>query len=409
VEMVAALSGDRVGRLHPDTPLPPLVADVATQLERHALTGTEPVRIDLTVAAERERSRTLHRLRVLGVPGFVRDTGPVTGTDPILTEHWSPEPDDDRLVALIEAGAYGPTLAAAALGRLGERVEDAGSDVDALAAVLFDAALCGCNDLSDQVLATISRSIAVVPELGRLGRVLAVVLRLWRHDQLLGTARSTTLGAVLTASMDRLLWLAEGIHGTTLPADPARLAALAAARDTLVHAGPALRIDGSVALTVMRRIAADPQAPPDLRGAAAGFGWSLGTEVDPVRAVRGAATPKRLGDWLAGLFALAREEVLAADRHDGVLAAVDSLLGPMSEHEFLIALPALRQAFAFFPPRERETIARHLLARRGLSGSGRSLVRPEAEPMAIARAHALDAYVDALLVREGLITIGEPS
>ena len=39
VEMVAALSGDRVGRLHPDTPLPPLVHDVEAELERLALDG----------------------------------------------------------------------------------------------------------------------------------------------------------------------------------------------------------------------------------------------------------------------------------------------------------------------------------------------------------------------------------
>jgi hypothetical protein len=39
VEMVAALSGDRVGRLHPDTPLPPLVHDAEAELERHGLVG----------------------------------------------------------------------------------------------------------------------------------------------------------------------------------------------------------------------------------------------------------------------------------------------------------------------------------------------------------------------------------
>src|SRR5262249_30293460 len=45
VEMVAALSGDRVGRLHPDTPMPPLVHNAMAELER---CGTGELRLDLT-------------------------------------------------------------------------------------------------------------------------------------------------------------------------------------------------------------------------------------------------------------------------------------------------------------------------------------------------------------------------
>ncbi|MEV4757172.1 DUF5682 family protein [Micromonospora sp. NPDC049559] len=454
VEMVAALSGDRVGRLDPATPVPPLVHDVAAELERHGLAGDDPVRLDLTDRDQRETSRVLHRLRVLGVPGYARDSGPdASGADPRLREHWSPRPAGERLVAVIEAGAYGATLADAAAARLAERIDRAGPDVDRLAEVLFDAALCGVDRLSERVLAMLARSIAGVGDVGALGRVLAVVLGLWRHDRLLGTARAEALGVVLTASVPRLLWLVEGIRGGRAPADPERLAALAAARDTIVHAGPSLGIDGGPALAVMRRLAADPGVPPDLRGAASGFAWSLGDPVDPVRGVRGAAGPAVLGDWLAGLFALAREEVLAGEEvlaaeappagsgRDGsrsggspagsgrdapggsdpvgssggspavvdLLGVVDVVLGAMSEHDFLVALPALRQAFAFFPPRERDVIARRLLARRGLAGSGRSLLRVELDPMLVARARDLDAYVDALLLREGLMSTGERS
>jgi hypothetical protein len=42
-----------------------------------------------------------------------------------------------------------------------------------------------------------------------------------------------------------------------------------------VHAAARLGLDREVALGVMRRIAEDRDAPPDLRGAAFGFDWSV--------------------------------------------------------------------------------------------------------------------------------------
>ncbi|WP_246607378.1 DUF5682 family protein, partial [Paractinoplanes toevensis] len=159
---------------------------------------------------------------------------------------------------------------------------------------------------------------------------------------------------------------------------------------------------------------------PDLRGAAFGFRWALATHptdatspppagadvsafaegLDPVRAVRGAFVPRSAGDWLAGLFALAREEVL---QHGEVVGLLDELMSGLSAEDFLIALPALRQAFEYFPPRERETIAGRVLARRGLGGSGRQLLRGGLDPAVVAAGMLLDDLVDAALRREGLI------
>ena len=107
------------------------------------------------------------------------------------------------------------------------------------------------------------------------------------------------------------------------------------------------------------------------------------------------------------LFALAREQVLAVEDgavEDGaVLGILDELFAGMVEHDFLVALPALRQAFAFFPPREREAIAQHLLDRRGLGGSARGLLRTAADPVLIGASRQIEARVDALLAREGLL------
>ncbi|GAA1551586.1 DUF5682 family protein [Actinomadura kijaniata] len=406
VAMVRALSGDRVGRLAPGTPAPPLVHDVTAELERLGLDGAGHVTLDLTGEADLTRSRTLHRLRVLDVPGFRRESGPAGGADPVLEEVWSLTPDGDRLPALIEAGAYGATLREAAAAALDGRIAAAGPDMRALAAVLFDAALCGSADLSDRIALALRRGIAHAPDVGALGHVLGTVLGLWRHDRVLGTAGSPLFGAVIDGCVRRVLWQVEGVRGGPAPADLERLRALAAVRDAVLHAAEVIDLDRAAVLATAARVSADTAAPPDLRGAAFGLCWSLagatGAAADPERAVRGAASPGVLGDWLAGLFALARDEVITAG-NGSVLAVLDELVGHLTETDFLVALPALRQAFAFFPPRERETIARGLLERRGLRGSARSLLRTAASPELLAAAAELDLRATTLLTTEGLL------
>ncbi|GAA3909630.1 DUF5682 family protein [Actinoplanes auranticolor] len=452
VEMVAALSGTRVGRLHPDTPAPPLVHHVNAELERLGLDGPDDLELDLTVAADRARSQVLHRVRVLAVPGFRRDSGPATGLDPVLKERWTLRPSPERLTTFIEAGAYGATLADACAAVLAERATRAGRDVDLLAGVLFDAALSGTADVSEQTLTAIETTVAAAADLGALGRMLAVVLTMWRHDRILGTAHSATLAVVIVAAVRRILWLAEGVQGRSAAADLGRIGALAACRDALRYGRPQLSLDLTAALEVAARLAADGDAPPDLRGAAFGLRWALqppppagdppesasaplefegdapesvGASLesagapldsvsaaaavreaesglgrpDPMRAVRGAFHPESAGDWLAGLFALAREEVLHTP---AVIGLLDELLSGMAADDFLVAVPGLRQAFEFFPPREREIIAGRLLERRGLGGTGRGLLRGVTDPELVAAGMLLDDRVDAVLRREGL-------
>ncbi|RBQ09313.1 hypothetical protein DQE82_13165 [Micromonospora sp. LHW51205] len=400
VEMVAALSGDQVGRLHPDTPLPPLVHDVDAELARHRIDPQETVELDLTVSGDLARSRLLHRLRLLDVPGHSRESGPRVGADALLTERWTPAPSADRLARMIEAGGYGPTVTDAVTARIEERVTLLGADVDALATTLFDTALAGLPEHSTRTLTAITRATGTVTDLRALGRALAVALALWRHDRLLGSAGTAPLGALITAAVRRALWLVEGVRATAAPADPGRLAALVAVRDAIRHAGPALGLDRDGALAVAGRVAADAAAPPDLRGAALGLAWSLGDVPDAARAVRAVAAPDTLGDWLSGLFALAREEVVAGDA--ALLTVVDELLAGMGAHDFLVALPALRQAFGWFPPRERAEVARHVQALHGGDAPPGDLLRLDADPLLVAAARAVEERVDAVLTREGL-------
>ncbi|MFI7677257.1 DUF5682 family protein [Actinophytocola sp. NPDC049390] len=395
VEMVAALTGDRTGRLHPDTPAPPLVGAVAAELAALGLDGDRDVRLDLADAGDLRRSRVLHRLRVLGIPGVERKSGPSAGRDATAAERWQLTTSDRREAALIEAAARGGTLADAAATTL-VGLADGRNEVGALAALLYDAALCGLADLAGDLTTRVAAGVRSARELAPLGAALRVALGLWRHDRLLGTAGSPLLGTVVTTATTRALWLAEGIRGGDTPAEPARLRALAAVRDAVRDGGAALDLDRELAVGVGGRLFANQDVPPDLRGAGLGLCWALGEPVTAADAVP--RSPSVLGDWLAGLFAVAREEVLD---DDGLTAVLDELVSALTAHDFLAALPALRQAFEFFPPAERERFATALVTRRG-GGSARALLRVRADPVLVASGAAIEEAIDEMLTRAGL-------
>lgn len=409
VEMVAACSGDRTGRLHPATPAPPLVHDVAAQLARLRLDGARETAysLDLMDAGDLERSRVLHRLRVLGVPGHTRTAGPEHGIDPVFTERWESTPAPGRDAALVEAGAYGASLAEAAAASLTERTRVIEAGADTLAGALFDAVLCGAGALSEPLLTELADRVDGLKVPGPLGEVLATALGLWRHDRVYGVARGPLLGSVIDGAAVRLLWLIEGARGAP-GVDFPRLRAVAAVRDAVLHAPGLLSVARETVTGIALRVSRDRAAPLDLRGAAFGLYRTLesGVPDDPGPAVHSVAAggADALGDWLAGLFAVAREEVtgVPADGSASLIAVLDDLLGALPDADFLSGLPALRQAFAYFPPRERERIAARLLERRGVRGSARSLLRTTADPLLTVRAGALEEDVSRLLARYGL-------
>jgi len=339
------------------------------------------------------------------VPGFVRVQGPRTAVDPELVEVWELTRALDADAALVEAAAFGATLEAAAAARLAEHLRAAGADLEALAQVLAEALFVGLGAVAEGAIVEARAQVHDEPHLGRLGAGLSLVLALWRHDDLLGAKRAPALGAVIEAMVRRGLWLFEGRTGAHAATPREELRAVVALRDAVRYGAGALDLDVEAARAVMERRAVDRAAPPGYRGAALGYLWStraLGDEATAraERAIRGAGAPDALGELLAGLFALAREEVIAAG---GLVEALDATLAELSQREFLIAVPSLRLAFAWFPPRERDALARAVLGLRG-EGDRRvaSLRTLEVDPEVTVRAAALEARVDAIEDRFGL-------
>jgi hypothetical protein len=138
-----------------------------------------------------------------------------------------------------------------------------------------------------------------------------------------------------------------------------------------------------------------------------GFLWSAGfyadlaaAEAEATQAARAAAHPATFGDFLAGLFALAREEVVGAAQ---LIAALVAVVEGMTPHDFLIAVPALRLAFEYFPPREKERIAEAVVALRGgPARAARDLLRLPVDAAIVVRGMEIDAAASATARRYGL-------
>ncbi|MEH3147703.1 MAG: DUF5682 family protein [Methylobacterium frigidaeris] len=415
--MLRALAGTREGRLAPGTRQPPLVADVE---ERLRAAGLEPgpvrrrVAVDWAVPEDRERAHLLHRLVILGLPGIGRGEGPDLAEPGLPRESFEVVRHPHWPGALIEASLWGGTLAMAATGRLAARIEAAPGSLDGLARALSDALFAGLA-IEGEFFARLNDGLAGAHDAALLGGAGRRIVRLHRFGAAFGEAARPALARLCLGLAERALGLVEAI------AEPrAGLGAidlLIACRDLFRDCAdlPGLAPLRAPFVAMLRRRLADPGAPPALAGAALGLLVACGEagtgkdkeegngSVEAARRLRRFGLPDSLGDFLAGLFALAREEVAG----DATLAAVEDLVAAWGDEDFLRALPSLRMAFGWFPPRERERIAVAIL-RRGGAGEARAeaevlaWMRQRAAPLDQAAALAREARVAARLARYGL-------
>lgn len=422
-EALLALTGETVGQLATGTPLPPLLREVEQLLATHGLDRAQNLQLDRRDPAQGARAEILWRLRLLDIPGFEHSGNSAPGAarqlgaDQHPLEHWRLQPAQERLqVALIEAAAWGPTLAAAALQRLRERMGDS-PEVDDLAELYAQALRAGYSDLGASILPELQSALAQCHSHGALGRAGLRLLGLL-HSGLIPEDRHSRgserlLQPALAALLARLLWLLEGLSGPHQPASADEVDALRCI-DRLLAEFASLQLDPAPVQAALLRIGQQQSAPPAARGACFAVLWrrapredvaAIETSTDPaqqalLQAARALPDGETLGDFLFGLFALARQECAGSD---ALLQLLDGVVAGMSHEDFLRAVPALRQAFHYFPPRERAAIAGRIGALHGLSDVGHSdWLRLPVDAAAALRGAELMQAVSTLRARYGL-------
>ncbi len=359
--------GDDLGGVPDETPLAPLQRDLQREQRRLRLPAAAAWKdydLDLRAPNDRERSLLLHRLKLLEVPwGQLQRSGGGKGT---FHEIWRLEWRPELAVALIEAGIWGTTIAAAASLRARRLAEVA--DLSGLTGLTETALLAELTDAVPRILERLQEEAALAADGALLMDALPPLANLSRY----GSVRQTDAAAVASvtegiaarvciglplacAALDDAA--ADAMYDRVLATDramdllhqPQQLAAWhAALRKTIDIAGVHGLIAGRACALLL----------------SAG-GLTPGAVADRVSlALSRAANPTEAAAWVEGLL----RDGGATLVHDAtLLAIVDGWVVSIADDQFAATLPLIRRTFSTFSAPERRMIGervRHGAAQR---------------------------------------------
>ncbi|MFE2009293.1 DUF5682 family protein [Streptomyces sp. NPDC059491] len=375
--------GDVLGRVPDTAPAVPLERDLARRRRTLRLKPEAQERtleLDLRKETDGERSRLLHRLRLLGV-GWGEPAPGRTGTG-TFRETWRLRWEPELHVRVAEAGVWGTTVEAAATAKAeaGARGAATLTDITALAEHCL---LAGLADALPVVMRALADRAALDTDVAHLAQALPALARALRYGDVRGTGTE--------ALADVAAGLAERICVGLPPACAGAGAdAAAALRERIDDVHQALGLLPEAAgladrwADVLRRIADHDRVPGLLRGRAARIllddGRISDDEAAPLmsRALSPGTTPPDAAAWIEGFVGGASGGGLLLVHDERLLALVDSWLASVPAAAFTDVLPLLRRTFSAYEPAVRRTLGE--LVARGPRSGGQDRPAPGATP-----------------------------
>jgi hypothetical protein len=373
--------GERLGAVPDDTPSMPLVADL-TARQRRLRMRPSPLESDLDLDLRRdidaERSRLLHRLRLLGVEWGAPAAEHGGGRRGLGTfwESWRLCWRPEFAVDLVEAGGYGTTVVGAATAKAAELAAQADS-LERVAALVERCLLADLRESLPVVLKALDERVALDADVSHLMAALPALARTLRYGDVRGTD-VTALGAVTHGLVIRVC---VGLPGAVARLDDS--AALQMHRHVdAVHAALGLiadmRLTEEWLATLERVVARD-----DLHGLLAGRVTRLLLDAGRLEADEAGrrlglvltvgVEPARAAAWIEG-FLSGGGLLLVHDER--LLSLVDGWLTAIPDETFTEVLPLLRRTFATFEAPERRSIGERV---RRLDAGGGARREPEEE------------------------------
>jgi hypothetical protein len=349
--------GERLGQVPDATPMVPLARDVAAAQKRLRMKPEAAERrLELDLRSERDRARSwlLHRLAMIEVPwGALVDGRGSSGT---FRETWRLRWDPELAVRLVEAGAYGTTVEAAAVAVVRHRAEQATVLVEL--ARLVDACLLAelPAALADVLTALASRA-AVDADVVHLMDALVPLVRAARYGDVRSTDRSS-----LVAVVDGLLRRVSPGLGVAVSMLDDEGAAAFAERLTAVQAALVV-VEGEADARQWSEAVAGLADRSDVhglvRGRAArllhdGGTWSAAELGRRLSQALSYGTPAGDGaSFVEGVLA-GSGTLLLHDRE--LLDTVDGWIASLDGSAFADVVPLLRRTFGSFEPAERRLL-----------------------------------------------------
>jgi len=349
--------GQVLGSVPAEAPTVPLQAELEREQRRLRLrpeAGARDLDLDLRRPIDRDRSRLLHRLTLLGIGWGERHEA--SGARGTFHEFWHLQWQPEYAVSLVEASRYGSTLAEAATALVAERVQ-AEPPLEALTDLVGAALLADLPDAVAAAMAAFQERAAVAADAAQLMDALPPLARVLRY----GNVRETDLSQVAGVVTGLVARIVVGLPLAASALDDDAAAALAARID---------KVDAAVGL--LER--------DELRGPWRGALASLADRTDVRGRVTGRCTrilhdagllepaevgrrmsltlsvgqdPARAAAWIEGFLGRSGLVLL----HDEtLLRLIDGWLAGVRADIFTQILPVLRRTFSTFPAGERRQI-----------------------------------------------------
>ncbi|MFE6710392.1 DUF5682 family protein [Streptomyces sp. NPDC057695] len=370
--------GDVLGEVPAGAPAVPLQRDLDRRQRTLRLKPEAAERdldLDLRKDTDGERSRLLHRLRLLGVGWGEPATGRSgTGT---FREGWRLRWEPELHVRVAEAGVWGTTVEAAATARARSRATGAKALAD-ITALAEQCLLAGLGDVLPVVVRALADRAALDTDVSHLAQALPALARALRYGDVRGT-RTTALAEVAAGLAERIC---VGLPPACAGLDPDAAAAMRERIDE-VHRSLAL-LSGADGLAdrwagVLHRLADRDRIPGVLRGRAARLLLDEGRiAVDEAavlmsRALSPGTPPADAAAWIDGFAGGASGGGLLLVHDERLLGLVDAWLTGVPADAFTDVLPLLRRTFAAYEPGVRRTLGELVARGPGAGGPGHAL------------------------------------
>ncbi|MEU6662143.1 DUF5682 family protein [Streptomyces sp. NPDC046821] len=368
--------GEVLGEVPDAAPAVPLQRDL-TRLQRSLRLKPEALEreleLDLRKPTDAERSRLLHRLRLLGI-AWGEPARSARGTTGTFRETWRLRWEPELSVRVAEAGVWGTTVLAAATARA--EVDAIGAP--ALADVTALAERCLLAELPDAlpvVMQVLADRAALDSDVGHLAQALPALVRSLRYGDVRGT--DTRALSEVAAGLAERVFVGLPPACTGLDADAAaemrgHVDAVHAAVGLLDGDGPAGHRDRWH--SVLGVLAGRDSVAGVIRGRCARLLLDEGQLADGEAArLMGLALspgtgPGEAAAWIEGFVGGGSGGGLLLVHDERLLGLVDAWLTGVPADAFTDVLPLLRRTFSAYEPGVRRTLGE--LVRRGPAAAG---------------------------------------